>query len=349
MDSKRLLIIACILTTALAYDPTWLSGDTFYTGVDDVSGGYAGNCGYGDLSRTMGLDHVPYGPMFFAGSPILYEGGAGCGSCYEIQCTDSPACISGSIEITMTDFCPTLGNEVFCQPDHVHFDLSGYAFLNITNNLGVGTTPVLYRRVECSRKGPLVVQIVGNPWWQEFLVMNVPGSGTYDGMKIKATGTDWIPLSRDWGANFISNIQLKGDISVMISDSYSGVDTYMMNCVPADWKSNSLYVCESSTGNVPTSPSSTPVPTYTLPLQTPTPSLSTQPVQSSAPTPTGAPSPVSTPPSSPPPCNSDRMSAPAPAIVSQSAPAPFSAQSPEMTCSMQNGSSFKCICTFEDR
>jgi hypothetical protein len=242
MSACKLLLVTTMIGAALAYDPAWLSDadSTFYTGVDDDSGGYAGNCGYGDLSRTLGLDHVPYGPMFFAGSPVLYRGGAGCGSCYEIECSNSSACTSGPIQVTMTDFCPTLGNERWCSGDHIHFDLSGHAFSKTVNDVGVGHTPLQFRRVECVRNGFLVVQIVGNPWWQEFLMMNVPGSGTYDGLSVKGKGADWIPLARDWGANFLSMVELKGAISLKITDSFSGAETLLMDCVPEDWKTNSV-------------------------------------------------------------------------------------------------------------
>ncbi|GAQ85077.1 alpha-expansin [Klebsormidium nitens] len=221
-----LLLLACLSIRARAAGADgaeWKSDAhcTFYTGTTDVSGGYAGNCGYGDLSRPLG-DAPPYGPLFFAGSPLLYGGGAGCGSCYEVRCANHDACNGRSVVVTMTDFCPTEGNLPWCAPDRIHFDLSGYAMAQIVKDVAVGTTPLEYRRVDCPREGPAVVGVVGNPYWMEISVRNLARSGAYDAMRVRDAGGAWKDIKRDWGANFVVNEQLRGNISVEISDPATG-------------------------------------------------------------------------------------------------------------------------------
>jgi hypothetical protein len=239
------LSLSLVIPTHGADDAGWKSDArcTFYTGTTDVSGGYAGNCGYGDLSKSL-AGSKPYGPLFFAGSPLLYRGGAGCGSCYEIRCVDNDACTGRSIVVTMTDFCPTEGNLPWCAPDKVHFDLSGYAMAQIVDNVAVGTTPIEYRRVPCPREGPAVVGVVGNPYWLEISVMNLAHWGSYNAMCVKDAGGVWKDLKRDWGTNFVVNEQLRGNISVQISDSESGDMVTLEDCIPEGWTTGNSFACQ---------------------------------------------------------------------------------------------------------
>lgn len=168
---------------------------TYYTPAGDPSGGWAGNCGYTDLSRKLaGLNEVTYGSQFFAGSPLLYRGGAGCGECYRAKCMNDPTCTQDSVIVTMTDFCPTQGNERWCQPDAHHMDLSGDAFTRLVTTMSVGHVPIEYERVDCARKGNAVAAIMGSEYWASLIVMNLDGPGRYDSMEVKDGGGEWTAL-----------------------------------------------------------------------------------------------------------------------------------------------------------
>lgn len=243
----------CVHVGVVAQEPGWTVGTaTYYTGIDDLSGGYSGNCGYGDLSRSLGgIANATYGPFFAAGSKLLYNDGAGCGACYEVQCIGSPACKKASLAVTITDYCPEQGNEQWCGADKHHFDLSGRAFEELVTTMAVGHFTLQWRRVSCVRTGPPVVQIEGNPFWQSIRVMNLGGGGTYDSLLVRpasAAGDPpaevaFLPLVRDWGTSFVHNGQLEGPLSLKLVTKDPVTQTSLVDCVPKDWVSGSSYAC----------------------------------------------------------------------------------------------------------
>lgn len=200
-----LILLISVLSGSAAQEPGWNAGTaTYYTGIDDLSGGYQGNCGFGDLSRNIaGIEGANYGPFFAAGSDQLYKGGANCGACYEIKCIASPACTGKSIVVTITDYCPTQGNEQWCGKDRHHFDLSGKAFSELVSTMAIGHFALQYRRVQCERVGPPVVSIDGSPYWQSLRVLNFAGQGSYDAMLVRSHAGSYIPLKHDWGTSFV--------------------------------------------------------------------------------------------------------------------------------------------------
>jgi hypothetical protein len=115
-----------------------------------------------------------------------------------------------------------------------------------------------------------VVGVVGNPYWLEISVMNLAHWGSYDAMRMKDAGGVWKDLKRDWGTNFVVNEQLRGNISVQISDSKTGDMVTLEDCIPEGWTTGSSFACNVNYGDgtvatsdaggtppVPTSPTTT--------------------------------------------------------------------------------------------
>lgn len=246
--------LCCMMCPAVAAQTAGHS--TYYTPAGDPSGGWAGNCGYGDLSRKLaGLDGLSYGNQFFAGSPLLYRGGAGCGECYRAKCKDDATCSQDSVVVTMTDFCPTQGNERWCQPDAHHMDFSGDSFTKLVTTMSVGHVPIEYERVDCARQGNAVASITGSEYWASLIVMNLNGPGRYDSLDVKDGDGDWRTLPRDWGANFVSKSPLKGPLSIRIRDDESGRTLTLTDCIKPGWTSKQEFLCDSNydSGFVPVS------------------------------------------------------------------------------------------------
>lgn len=95
------------------------------------------------------------------------------------------------------------------------------------------------------RTGPAVVAINGNPYWQSLLVMNLDGAGTYDALSIKGKGDrDYVPLKRDWGANFVHDGQIRAPISLKMVRKDQEVE--LVDCVPDKCADGHEYVCSSA-------------------------------------------------------------------------------------------------------
>jgi hypothetical protein len=196
-----------------------------------------GACGYGNLYSTG------YGTKNAALSSALFNDGASCGQCFQIECDyqSSPqTCRKGaSVIITATNYCPpnyalASNNGGWCNPPRPHFDMAQPTWLQI-GIYEAGIIPVLYQRVPCTKQGGVRFTIAGHNYFELVLVTNVGGSGSVRSMWVKSAATGQVSMSRNWGANWQCGAGLAG-LPLTFGVTTTGGQTLVFpNIVPANW------------------------------------------------------------------------------------------------------------------
>ncbi|EWM10128.1 expansin-A15 [Kutzneria sp. 744] len=202
---------------------------TFYTGDQ------GGACGYGNWQA----DHP--GELSTAVSKVLFNNGLSCGERFTVRCVDSRWCLPGNpvITVEVTNYCPpnpSLPNNDggWCNPPLEHFDLSEKAFTTIAERQA-GIVPITYVEAGTDGPSPLRFKIAGNPDFNLVLVDSNSRWST-NAVWIKGTGTDWLPMTRNWGMNWQSGRKLTGQaLSFKVTDTH-GRTVIRNNVFPADWK-----------------------------------------------------------------------------------------------------------------
>jgi hypothetical protein len=177
-----------------------------------------------------------------------------------------------TVTITATNFCPPnyalpSDNGGWCNPPRPHFDMAQPAWEKIGVYRG-GIIPVMYKRcvqialiirkqlskekyhlqqylsykiltcrVPCVKRGGVRFTINGHDYFNLVLVTNVAAAGSIKSMDVKASNSNnWIPMARNWGANWHSLAYLTGQmLSFRVTDT-DGQTLEFTNVVPKGWK-----------------------------------------------------------------------------------------------------------------
>ncbi|KAE9603186.1 hypothetical protein Lal_00018781 [Lupinus albus] len=223
----------------------WQTATATWYGPPNGAGSDGGNCGYGDS-----VENPPLSKMISAGGPSLFQGGSGCGACYEVKCTENDACSRNPVLVVITDNCPGC-------PESVHFDLSGTAFGSMANpgkadqlrNVGQ-LNNLQYRRVPCNfgKSIAFTIDDGASPYYFATEIEYENGDGNIVEIELKQgiESSTWIPMFRSWGAKWALNpgFMLNPPFSLKLTEAGKG-DTKKTivaeNVISINWKPGQVY------------------------------------------------------------------------------------------------------------
>nr|AUE24171.1 expansin 67 [Saccharum hybrid cultivar] len=233
----RLLVAAVAACLAATVRAGWVRGSATFYGGANAAGTMGGACGYGNLYSAG------YGTDTAALSSALFNSGAACGECYQVQCDqqNSRWCKPGvTVTVTATNLCPAdysqaSNNGGWCNPPRQHFDMSQPVWEKIGVYSG-GIIPVFFQRVSCSRSGGVRFTINGNRYFKLVLIFNVAGPGSISAVQIKGSSTGWITMSRNWGANWQANSDLTAQSISFRVTATNGQFLEFYNVAGSNWQ-----------------------------------------------------------------------------------------------------------------
>ncbi|CAL1403573.1 unnamed protein product [Linum trigynum] len=220
------------------------AGATWY-GPPTGAGTDGGACGFGSSVRSP-----PLNSMVAAGGNSLFQGGEGCGACYEVKCTSNQACSGSPVTVVIADQCP--GGP--CDAESAHFDLSGTAFGAMAKQgaadqlRAAGQLQIQHRRVPCFYPGTTIsfaVDAGSNQFYLATVIEFENGDGElgYVEMKQAANSDPWVPMQRSWGAQWKLNSgsALRAPLSFRLTSATSKRSVVAENVIPYGWTPGQTY------------------------------------------------------------------------------------------------------------
>ncbi|XP_043710556.1 putative expansin-B2 isoform X1 [Telopea speciosissima] len=218
------------------------AGATWY-GSPTGPGSDGGACGYG-----TSVEQSPFSSLVSAGGSSLYKSGKGCGTCYQVKCTENGACSGNPVTVVVTDECPG------CVSESVHFDMSGTSFGAMAKSgqasqlRKAGKLQIQYQRVECNYGGVKLAFHVDSGSNSEYFAAVIEfedGDGDLSGVDLRqALDSDtWLCMQESWGAVWKLNYgsELQAPFSLRLTSLESGKTLVVNNAIPAGWKAGTTY------------------------------------------------------------------------------------------------------------
>jgi hypothetical protein len=237
------------LTSYSSSHSSWSSSVATWYGDANGDGSEDGACGYGNA-----VGEPPFFSMISAGSPVIYNSGKGCGSCYEVKCTENSACSGNPVSVVITDECAECGSDA-----QYHFDLSGTAFSSMAISgrneelRYAGKLAIQHRRVACNYPDMSVAFHVDDGSNQEYfaiLIEYVNGDGDLNKVELMEAieSASWNTMKQSWGAlwKLSKGAPFKAPFSIKLTTLESGKTFVAHNVIPLDWEPGQTY---SSVGN----------------------------------------------------------------------------------------------------
>ncbi|TVU39083.1 hypothetical protein EJB05_12486, partial [Eragrostis curvula] len=219
-------------------DP-WTAGHaTFYGGRDGSGTKDGGACGYKDADG--------FGVQTAAVSPKLFDGGAGCGACYEVKGKEG----ANSTKPGAAPVVVTANNQApppVSGQEGEHFDLTMPCSSRSPKRRPAScpsptasTCPSTM--VACAREGGIRYTITGNKNYNMVMVTNVGGAGDVVALMVKGNKrVKWTPMKRSWGQIWITEVDLTGEsltFRVMTGDHRKATSWHV---APRDWQFGKTY------------------------------------------------------------------------------------------------------------
>jgi hypothetical protein len=227
--------------SAFTADPNWEAARATWYGAPTGAGPYddGGACGFKNVNLP------PFSSMTSCGNQPLFKDGKGCGSCYQIRCTNHAACSGNPETVIITDMN-------YYPVSKYHFDLSGTAFGAMAKPgrndelRHAGIIDIQFKRVPCNYPGQKVtfhVEEGSNPMYLAVLVEFEDKDGDVVQVDIMQHNSGhWEPMHESWGSiwRIDPNRPLKGPYSLRITNE-SGKQLVAKNIIPDNYIPNTNY------------------------------------------------------------------------------------------------------------
>ncbi|XP_072963669.1 expansin-like B1 [Typha angustifolia] len=238
------LSFSCIALLFLFFPLPSTSQTTFtcsraaYYGSPECSATPRGACGYGELGAYINGGDA-------AAVSRLYKGGAGCGACYQVKCTQPHLCNDDGVKVVVTDYG---------QGHYTDFILSARGFAKLAKPgmadelMAYGVAEVEYRRISCQYPGyHLMFRITEHSNYPNYIAfIMIYQAGQKDIVAVELWQEDckeWRGMRRAYGGVWDMENPPKGPLNMrFLAKGEDDQNWVQVNgVIPYDWKAGVAY------------------------------------------------------------------------------------------------------------